>query len=75
MLVRWQPRPDLPLLEVTALLLEGRNEQVFVVEEGRLVGLVTRANVMRALFPPSRSGWRTLHKLGEAGARSNSSVG
>ena len=62
-------RPEMPLLEVTALLLEGRNEQVFVVEGGRLVGLVTRTDVMRALFPPSHSGWRSLHKLGQRGNR------
>lgn len=61
-----QVGPETPLLELAALLLRDRNDQVFVVEGRRLVGVVNRADVMRALCPPSRSGWRSLHKLGES---------
>jgi CBS domain-containing protein len=59
-------RPETPLLELAALLMKDENDQVFVVEGRHLVGVIKRADVMRILCPRSRSGWRSVHKLGES---------
>jgi CBS domain-containing protein len=47
---------DEALDEAAALLLRRRIKRVPVVEDGRLVGIVTRLDLVRALLPPSEGG-------------------
>lgn len=41
--------PDLPLTRVLALMLQTRNKSFPVVDRGRLVGIIAREDVLRAL--------------------------
>ena len=42
-------RPDAPAAQAAALMLEGRFSGLPVVDEGRLVGIVTEVDVLRSL--------------------------
>lgn len=47
--------PDTPLHEIASLLERNRIKRVPIVKDGKIVGIVSRANLLQALAAPARS--------------------
>jgi len=56
--------PDTPLAEIVRLMERHRIKRLMVVDQGKLAGLVTRADLLRATFPGVVEGVRALSNLG-----------
>ncbi len=52
----WVVFPDAPVAEAHRLLVQGNIGRLPVLEKGALVGILTRTDVLRALYPTSLSG-------------------
>jgi len=44
--------PDEPIAEIARIMLRDRVRRVLVMEKGRLVGIIARGDVVRAIVPP-----------------------
>jgi CBS domain-containing protein len=51
--------PDTPLAEIATLLEKRRIKRVPVMDEGHLVGIVSRSDLVRALDLAKREGWKS----------------
>jgi len=63
--------PDTSLQQIANLLEKHGIKRVPVIENGRLVGIVSRANLVPALGEP-RAGFRRRHRSGRGLAKSHS---
>lgn len=48
-------RPDTPLADIATLLEKNRIKRVPILDDGKLVGIVSRANLLRALTAPPKA--------------------